>query len=103
MSIFISNRVQGPGETVYCGRGSALGNPFVMQNLSDTERNRVCDKYEEWFQKLLTKTGDMPFLIQLHTIRKLAQKGDVTLQCFCAPKRCHCETIKKYIEGETDE
>ena len=34
---------------VYIGRGSKWGNPFVMRDKSDHERDRVCDAYEAWF------------------------------------------------------
>lgn len=85
---------------VYCGRGSALGNPFKMENSSnDCERDLVCSQYEEYFNQKVLETRDQAMLRQLTKIFKiLMSKGSVKLGCFCAPKRCHCETIKRYIE-----
>lgn len=34
--------------SVYIGRGSPLGNPYVMRNQSPDERDRVCDAYVAW-------------------------------------------------------
>ena len=101
--IYIVNKYKDkrPGiPSVYCGRGSALGNPFVIGK--DGNRDEVCDKYEDWFyteaQPFLSPVD--PVYLQLQQIKRMASTGDVQLECFCAPKRCHCETIKKYIEGE---
>lgn len=35
----------------YIGRGSILGNPFVMNNQSIEERNRVCNEYKKYIEK----------------------------------------------------
>ena len=86
---------------VYCGRGSALGNPFHMRE--ESQRDVVCDKYAEWFVRKLasrhTVHHDKPLFALLAKIKELAKAGDVVLGCYCAPKRCHCETIKTYIDG----
>jgi len=82
--------------TVYCGRGSALGNPYHM--IGEVMRDKVCDDYEKWFAvNLIDKTHDR-FHQQLTEIITLAKQGDVNLECYCAPKRCHCETIKNHVE-----
>lgn len=81
----------------YIGRGSPLGNPFVMRDKSQTERNRVCDAYEVWFKEQVDK--DNPLVMnELRRLYRIAQKGDLVLGCFCAPKRCHGETIKRFLE-----
>ena len=82
---------------IYCGRGSALGNPFVMHN--EAQRNEVCDKYEEYFNNKVKVLKDEKMLNELRIIYKEAIKGDVNLGCYCAPKRCHCDTIKSFIEN----
>lgn len=61
---------------IYIGRGSKWGNPFIMKDWSDKERNRVCDEYEKWFW-----TTDLPN--QIHELK------DKVLGCYCKPKRCH--------------
>lgn len=67
---------------VYCGRGSKWGNPFVMNNYSQAERDRVCDEYEKWFW-----TTDLPN--QIHELK------DKVLGCFCKPLRCHCDFLAR--------
>ena len=68
---------------IYIGRGSKWGNPFVMRNSSDAERNRVCDAYESWFMNQPDLVND------LHEL-----KGK-RLGCFCKPKRCHGDFLAR--------
>ena len=85
-------------KTIYCGRGSALGNPFAMKG--ENERDKVCDLYQLWFKKQVSV--QTPSVVrQLIEIVEAATKGIVYLECYCAPKRCHCETIRDYIENLT--
>ena len=93
--IKVVNKYKEPNH-IYCGRGSALGNPFVMKN--GTERDEVCDKYEGYFKEQVYVLKNENMLKELRAIYKQALKGDVNLGCFCAPKRCHCDTIKEFIE-----
>ena len=79
-------------------RSSPLGNPYYMQ--FEEQRNEVCDKYERWFYKQIeTSIAFMCELSVLQTVYK--QYGKLRLFCWCSPKRCHAETIKKYIEENT--
>lgn len=82
MTTTVVNIKKAKSYDVYCGRGSKWGNPFVMKNYSDEERNRVCDEYEEWFW-----TTDLPN--QLHEL-----KGKI-LSCYCKPKRCHADFLAR--------
>jgi tryptophan synthase alpha subunit len=38
------------------------------------------------------------YLDELQRIKNLAEKQDVNLVCFCAPKSCHGDIIKEIIE-----
>lgn len=80
---------------IYCGRGSALGNPFHMRN--ERERDCVCDQYADYLPKKVS-SHHSGIVRQLEYIVEKAKKGDVFLECYCAPKRCHCDTIKEYVE-----
>lgn len=92
----VVNKYKEP-DHIYCGRGSALGNPFPMKN--ESERDEVCNKYEEYFYEQVVVKKNPRMLKQLQFIQDvLATKGYVNLGCFCAPKRCHCDTIKEYIQ-----
>jgi hypothetical protein len=111
--ITVVNKYKEPNH-LYCGRGSALGNPFPMKN--ENERDKVCEQYEEWFYKHVDETNfldiyygndnGIPYSSQTAQslqIFEQALNGDVNLGCFCAPKRCHCETIKHFIDCKIEE
>lgn len=78
---------------VYAGRGSPLGNGFEMKDKSD--RDRVCDEYEAWFEK--NKDTNEELNLGLGYALNKARGGVLYLRCFCAPKRCHTETIRKEL------
>ena len=75
-------------------RTSKLGNPFYMK--SEAERDNVCDKYIEYFYRNIQASGS--FKTEVNRLVDLYKKhGHLNLFCWCAPKRCHAETIRKYI------
>ena len=81
-------------EGEYCGRPSPLGNPFHMHG----NREYVCDMYDKYLYKKIEE-GDEAILNELTRLDILHRnKGELTLLCFCAPLRCHCESIKKVLE-----
>ncbi len=63
-------------------RGTDWGNPFVVQSHTEKERQRVCDLFEQYAVWRLTV--DPKWLAPL--------KG-YDLACWCAPKRCHADTL----------
>ena len=82
-----------------CDRRSPLGNPYRMTH--EKYRDHVCDNYEEYFPRMLNPDVSPPgFLEFLSEILEKAKKEDITIGCWRAPKRCHCDTIKNYVEGE---
>lgn len=101
MAITVVNKYKEP-DHIYCGRGSALGNPFFMTRNSQQQRDYVCDLYEEYFQNQVERKVTV-FMAALLDIQNKAMKGNVNLGCFCAPKRCHCDTIKKYVDNKLKE
>lgn len=76
-------------------RSSILGNPFYMA--IEAQRDEVCDKYEVYFEEQFRLNEQ--FKEELRRLYKLhKQYGVLELYCWCAPKRCHAETIKKFLE-----
>ena len=69
-----------------------LGNKFIMRN--ESQRDKVCDQYDIWIHNEI-KNNNTDVINSLLNIKELAQNNDVVLLCWCAPKRCHAETIKK--------
>jgi hypothetical protein len=76
-------------------RTSPVGNPFYMKN--EFMRDEVCNKYEKHFEKSMQ--NDIRFIRFIRNIVQLAKTHDIALGCWCYPKRCHAETIKKFIEN----
>ena len=71
---------------IYIGRGSKLGNPFVVGKHGS--REEVIEKYK---QHLLNS----PTLL-----RSLHELKDQALGCFCAPLACHGDVLKAYAEKD---
>ena len=77
-------------------RSSILGNPFNMK--SEMYRQSVCDQYYYWFQDQI-KQDNIPFGEELDRLLALYKKhGYLRLFCWCAPLKCHGETIKEWLE-----
>lgn len=92
--IIIVNKHHGKsGE--YIGRGSPLGNPFVIGK--DGTREQVIAKYKVWLQEQIDK-GNPVVLDELNRLgnKTIDEKG-LALQCFCYPKPCHGEVIKEKL------
>jgi hypothetical protein len=74
-----------PAGAIYIGRGSRWGNPFVIGKHGD--RDDVCDQYEVKLQQQVI-TGEI-------SVQDLAALHDKDLVCFCAPHRCHGDTLSE--------
>lgn len=71
-----------------------LGNPFAMK--SEADRDQVIAQYRAWLWHKVRGRG--PVFTELVRIRKLAETGEVRLLCWCAPKACHGDVIKRCVE-----
>ena len=73
-----------PVGAVYIGRGSRWGNPFVVGR--DGTRDEVCEKHRQllWHQ---IQEGEI-------TLDDLVSLHGKDLVCFCAPRRCHGDTLE---------
>ena len=81
MKVFNKNLDEIPQNSIYIGRGSPWGNPFIIGK--DGNRDEVCDKFE----KEVLPTLDVESL-----------RG-YNLVCFCKPKRCHGDSILNKLYG----
>ncbi len=78
-------------------RASPIGNPFYMA--SEDKRDEVCDKYELYFnEQIETNSKFRQYAYNILAALKTYHK--VALYCWCAPKRCHAETIKRWLENQ---
>ena len=85
------------GHDIYIGRGSPLGNPKPISHL--TTREEALVYYEDHLARKL-KEKDKPIRDELNRIHKAAKAGDVNLVCYCKPRDCHGDIIKRLIEGK---
>ena len=76
-----------PHGSVYIGRPSKWGNPFVIGR--DGDRGEVIEKYRAW----LLEQPDMVDAVK----RELAGKD---LTCFCAPKACHGDVLLEVANAQ---
>jgi hypothetical protein len=93
--ITVGNKKQG-ARGIYVGRPSLLGNPFAMQ--SEATRAQVIRDYEDWLAEQLLDPRSAAS-IEIYRPAALARKQDICLVCFCAPKACHADIIKRTIEA----
>lgn len=79
----------------YIGRGSPLGNPFIIG--THGTREEVIARYAVWLRQQID-TGNQTVLAELNRLaNKAIDDGTLTLQCFCYPKACHGSVIKDVI------
>ena len=76
-----------PHGSVYVGRPTKWGNPFIMSKEAD--RTHVVEQYKAWIQS-------QPEL-QRQAIRELRGRH---LVCWCAPKPCHADVLLKIANEE---
>ena len=77
------------GKYIYIGRGSRLGNPYVIGK--DGDREGVISRYKVDFYRRLEEEPDFREYVE-------SLKGKI-LGCFCKPKACHGDIIKEYLDG----
>jgi hypothetical protein len=72
-------------------------NPYPM-NL-DTTREESCELYDQYFRDKLREDyyfeKEFLWLVDLYRTH-----GGLRLFCWCAPKKCHAETIKRLVLRE---
>jgi len=91
------------GETpIRCDRKGehGLGNPFFMEE--ESQRNQVCDQFEEKLNRDLAQKGHMSKKIDELAKRLLAGEN-LILMCWCTPKRCHTHSIEKAVLARINE
>ena len=87
-------------------RVSALGNRYYMKREQD--RDAVCEKYETYFNDVVNNvaTGPLSGALKAELLRLIGihkEHGKLRLFCWCSPKRCHAEVIRKYIIEHPEE
>jgi hypothetical protein len=105
MDITVVNKHHGQtGE--YIGRGSPLGNPY--SHLPNTKalfrvdtREQAISSYETWLDQQI-KTENPDVVHELVRLYRKAETGPVKLVCYCAPKACHGDVIRRILLKEKE-
>lgn len=101
-----------------CDRTTKWGNPFIMYEQS--MRDHVCDLYEDYLDAIIEPNNET----MVRTMLKIGGltptqvdiwmertggyldigelKGAIRLFCHCHPQRCHCDYLKRLLEGQSD-
>ena len=96
------------GAYEYCGRRnvshglpqSSLHNPKPLAHDTPTERDSNCAEYRVYLHGEIAK-GNVAIITEIQRLADIAEKQDLALGCWCAPKSpCHCETIKLFVTRE---
>jgi uncharacterized protein YeaO (DUF488 family) len=85
-----------------------LGNPYT--HLSDSSRaefkvatrDEAVEKYRGWLEERLKEGGPTAKAFE-NLVQFYADFGELTLVCWCAPKRCHAEILREMIEERVNE
>ena len=99
LQIRVARKGQGLGG-VYVGRPTPLGNPFRL--LREEDRDQVVARYAAWLEEELHR-GNREVARALEELyQRLKRRGDITLLCFCAPRRCHGEVIAEHLKRRAE-
>lgn len=81
-------------EYVGRGRGSVLGNPFVLGR--DGDRKKVVQLYRSWLWAHVQR-GEGVVWCELVRLVQLARCGELVLGCWCCPLTCHGDVIRSCV------
>lgn len=107
MSIRVESKVRCKGVGAYVGRPSALGNPFTHKQAVKARhpelvlvgsREEAVACYERWLRAELAK-GNRRVREAMNSLwRRWREDGELVLVCWCAPKACHADVLKRVLE-----
>ncbi len=75
-----------PAGAIYIGRGSKWGNPFRIG--PDGDRETVIVRHAAWLRE------------QHHLLRALDELRGKDLVCFCAPRACHGDLLRRLANAD---
>lgn len=85
----------------FIGRPSPLGNPYshmagTTAIFTVSSREEAVQKYEEYLTSAVN--DNVRVKTEIDRLVQKAVSGDLNLVCYCKPKACHGDVIKKVIE-----
>jgi len=80
---------------VYVGRPTVLGNPYTLQAYTRTD---AIARYRIWLRQQWQRQGEVHAAL-LQLARWYQARAQLTLVCWCAPRRCHADVIREAVLG----
>ena len=86
----------------YIGRGSPLGNPFSHKENTRAavvveSREKAIEMYAKYLLEQIQE-GNQSVIDEMDRLAHIAMsKGKLVLRCYCAPKPCHGDVIRKVL------
>lgn len=86
---------------VYINRGTPWGNPYIIS--IDGDRDRVCDAYMEWLARWIEYKEEVKIQVGARVysnkwvVENLSLLTGKNVICWCAPARCHGDTLIKLV------
>ena len=95
VEIYVKNKSTYSGDGEYIGRGSPLGNPYKITDV--TPRHVAINEYEIWIKDCICKNFKS-ILDELERLFNILIKNQkLILICHCSPKLCHGNIIKQLL------
>lgn len=86
----------------YIGRGSPLGNPFSHKENTKAavvveSREKAIEMYAKYLLEQIQE-GNQTIIDEMDRLAYIAMDtGKLVLKCYCAPKPCHGDVIRKVL------
>jgi hypothetical protein len=95
-----SNKPSQPWDVKVDRSNKILGNTFYLKDKNNKEeRDQVCNAYAAWLEMVIKKC-DMKVIDEIVRLYEIHRKyGKLNLWCWCAPERCHADSIKEAVEA----
>lgn len=94
MKIYVRN-ARTSADGVRVDRSTPLGNPAKMRG--EFDRDRVCDFYAAWIEEQIQQRNPEVCTALNQLFLQLMRKGELSLLCWCSPKRCHAESVARVL------
>jgi Domain of unknown function (DUF4326) len=88
------------GRKTHERQASPLGNPFWLDHERRDDpvaRAYVIHQFDYWL-RMRIRAMDRHVISELERLLEIAKTGDLQLLCWCAPRECHGDIIRKQLE-----
>ena len=95
MEITIKNKLSYSGTGEYVGRPTTLGNPFRVTEKQS--RNIAIQRYSLLLKDAINHNDPAVLKFLRYLFDTLVSQNKLVLICWCVPKECHAEIVKKVL------